>query len=418
MLTLALLLLTTVMPIDQVASGQVAIDGGELRLAYPAPGEPPTVAVAPFLLDVRQVDNAAMLAFVVAHPEWRRDRVVAAHADARYLAHWQGPDALGPVPADAPVTHVSWFAARAYCAAQGKRLPRENEWELAAKADATRRDASQDPVRAAAILGWYAQPAGLARAGVEPPNVWGVRDLHGVVWEWVEDFATNLVSGDNRERGSTDRDLFCGAGATAASAPDDYATFMRFAMRSSLEARYTTSSLGFRCARDVASPSGRAQVPAGGLLGLALDDRHGRPVLSRADERLVVAMFYATCPYACPTLLADLARLDANLAPVVRARTRYVLVTFDREHDTPEVLTRLARAHGLDDVRWVFARAHDEAGTRELAALLGVTYRRLPDGNYHHSTAIVVFDAAGHERARVTALKADPRALIEALEAP
>ena len=33
----------------------------------------------------------------------------------------------------------------------------------------------------------------------------------------------------------------------------DYAAFMRYAYRSSLQARYTTGNLGFRCARDVPS---------------------------------------------------------------------------------------------------------------------------------------------------------------------
>ena len=47
-------------------------------------------------------------------------------------------------------------------------------------------------------------------------------------------------------------DLFCGAGAVGAKNTTEYAAFMRQALRSSLKANNTTSSLGFRCARDTA----------------------------------------------------------------------------------------------------------------------------------------------------------------------
>ena len=74
--------------------------------------------------------------------------------------------------------------------------------------------------------------------------------MHGVVWEWVEDFGAMMVSGDNREQGDPDLMKFCGAGAMTMEQKENYAVLMRIAMLSSLKASYTTANLGFRCARD------------------------------------------------------------------------------------------------------------------------------------------------------------------------
>lgn len=164
--------------------------------------------VAAFALDVRPVTNAEFLAFVRREPAWRRDSVKRVHADPGYLSHWASPDALGSPASDnrpdQPVTRVSWYAAKAYCHARGRRLPSEVEWELAAAASETELDARADPAFQRRILAWYAQPAsrllGLAGGGVA--NRYGVRDLHGLVWEWVYDFNNTMVTGDNRERGS------------------------------------------------------------------------------------------------------------------------------------------------------------------------------------------------------------------------
>jgi len=226
---------------------------GVLRPVYmPAPGVT-TVDVAAFALDRLPVTNGEFLSFVTGHPGWRRDRVARVFADDGYLAHWAGPVELGPdAHPDQPVTRVSWFAAKAYCSARGKRLPTEAEWELAGAAGDKGPDGAVEPGFRERILGWYARPATaeLPAVGSGQPNFWGIRDLHGLVWEWVLDYNSTLVSGDSRSGKSADRLPFCGTGALTAGDNEDYASFMRLAFRSSLEARYTTRALGFRCAGD------------------------------------------------------------------------------------------------------------------------------------------------------------------------
>lgn len=418
------LLLALVIP---VPDGMHEVGPGALTLAYPVPGEADVVEVPRFFLDERPVANAEMLAFVTANPAWQREQVPGTLADERYLAHWAGPLELGDPGLnnrpEQPVTHVSWFAARAYCRSVGKRLPTEREWELAASADERRKDARADPAFQRRILDWYGQTrvSAMPAAGSGAANAWGVRDLHGLVWEWVHDFNATLVTGDDRDRGTGDGAQFCGAGAVGAQDVADYATFMRFAFRSSLGARYTTKNLGFRCAADVYPGASTAATSGGRVAGLALEleDQAGERVTSEAfvhDGPLVVSMFYASCSYACPTLIRDLVAIDRALSPDARARTRYLLVTFDPVVDTPERLSRLMAAHGLSADRWTFARTLDDDRTRELAAALGITYRRLPDGNYNHTSVIHALDRQGNPRAKIEGLKRDASAFVNTLQ--
>ena len=233
------------------AEERALLPGGEFTPVVAPGGKEKSVRIAPFALDRRPVTNGEFLAFVRALRQWQRGRVGALLADSQYLAHWRGAEELGPdVGADEPVTRVSWFAARAYCAEAGARLPTWYEWEYAAAADETRGDARRDPAFRERILAWYAVPSGHhpAPVGRTPLNVYGIQDLHGLIWEWVDDFGGLMISGDSRTQGDPDKLLYCGAGALAAEIRDDYPILMRMALLSSLEANFTTTSLGFRCA--------------------------------------------------------------------------------------------------------------------------------------------------------------------------
>lgn len=203
------------------------------------------IAVAAFDLDVRPVTVGEYLRFVTAQPKWRRSKTPRLFAEERYLSRWEG-DLKPGLAADAPVTLVSWFSARAYCAWQGKRLPTVAEWEVALADQG--RDAAAVSRR---ILDWYGAPKQHrvgARVGQTPKNGFGLQDMAGLIWEWTEDFNARMTSVDGR--GKAPEGMFCGSAGAAAADPSDTATFMREAMRGSLEATYTLEDLGFRCAKD------------------------------------------------------------------------------------------------------------------------------------------------------------------------
>jgi formylglycine-generating enzyme required for sulfatase activity len=223
----------------------VPVAGAEFRSALPS-GRQDQVAVRGFLLQRHPVTNAEFLAFVSAYREWQRGAAPAILADTGYLGHWSAPLEPGARAAAAqPVTRVSWFAAQAYCAAQQARLPSWYEWELAAAASATQRDARADASWRQQILDWYAHPTGAALAAVEQgaANVYGLYDIHGLVWEWVEDFDSLLPADADPER-------FCGSGAQNLQQKENYAVLMRIALLGSLRAADTGHTIGLRCARD------------------------------------------------------------------------------------------------------------------------------------------------------------------------
>ena len=210
-------------------------------------------SIAAFALRVEPVTNAEFLAFTNAHPQWRRDRVPSLFADVGYLSQWSSADALGAkaLP-DQPVTRVSWFAAQAYCEAENARLPSWIEWERVAAASDHVADARGDAAWRKQLLDWYAKPSTGALAGIGgKPNLYGARDLHGLVWEWVDDYAALMVTADSRDQNDPDRLKFCGAAALSLRDRDNYALLMRIAMLSSLKAADTTANLGFRCARSI-----------------------------------------------------------------------------------------------------------------------------------------------------------------------
>jgi formylglycine-generating enzyme required for sulfatase activity len=157
-----------------------------------------------------------------------------------------------------PVTGVSWFAARAYCEAQGKRMPTVVEWEYAAAASETKRDASRDPRFSQQVLALYTtRPRPLPPVDAGIVNVYGVRGLHGLAWEWVEDFRGARGAQGGHDARHPDHshhtvaqkhDQSCAGAAIGAADASNYPAFLRYAIRSGATARTTLSTMGFRCA--------------------------------------------------------------------------------------------------------------------------------------------------------------------------
>ena len=132
-----------------------------------------------------------------------------------------------------------------------------------------------------------------------------------------------------------------------------------------------------------------------------LNDLRGRPQL--------VSMFYTSCRFVCPLIVDSAKGVEHALSADERPRLGILLVSMDPARDDTAALRAVADKRGLDPAQWRLARTA-ASDVRKLAALLGVRYRALADGEFNHTSALVLLDAQGRVLARTEKLGAVPDA--------
>lgn len=162
----------------------------------------------------------------------------------------------------------------------------------------------------------------------------------------------------------------------------------------------------------------RAQLPGDSIYQLqsALVNQDGRSLALDLHQGhpTVVSMFYGSCPHVCPMLIATIRHHERQLDEASRGRLRVLMVSLDPQRDTPPKLQELAQRHRLDLQRWTLAR-FAEQDVRLLAAALGIRYRRLPDGEFNHSTVITLLDGDGRVLHQTSSLAAANPEFVDAL---
>ena len=120
----------------------------------------------------------------------------------------------------------------------------------------------------------------------------------------------------------------------------------------------------------------------------------------------VVAMFFASCTYACPIIVQDMRRIETALPKDLRSNVGFTLVTIDTERDTPAALHAYRIAQHLPGDGWTLLHGSPD-DTLELAALLGVKFKREATGQFAHSNRIAVLNEQGEIIHQVVGLNQD-----------
>ena len=93
-------------------------------------------------------------------------------------------------------------------------------------------------------------------------------------------------------------------------------------------------------------------------------------------------------------IVADMVAIEDRAKEASLKGICFAFFSLDSNIDTPERLTAYAKDHGLDPAHWTLYQGDDKA-VRELAAALGVRYRRDASGGFDHSAIITILDAGG-----------------------
>ncbi len=152
-----------------------------------------------------------------------------------------------PCP-DCPVMGINWGQARNYCLKAGKRLPTEQEWETASGGKTDRDWPWGNRMRSnrANISGDRDGYSGPAPVGSFPNGAspYGVLDMSGNVWEWV-DTAYKPVGSATTPSEETTLRIVKGGGWTS---PE---SISKIAFRNVVDPELANPTFGFRCAKSL-----------------------------------------------------------------------------------------------------------------------------------------------------------------------
>lgn len=222
----------------------IAIPGGSFEMGSAAGDEgerpPHTVKVADFCIDTREVTVADYRACLKAgrcfSPNYERYKGPGAWGDRP-----SPPECNGGVRGNGqhPMNCVPATFAEEYCASAGKRLPTEQEWEMAARGPDKRRYPTGDAVPGGVCFN--KTPAATCPAGTSPGDrsPFGVLDMMGNVREWT---ATPYERYDGCAEGAG---LAVRGGSFSTLVVDDLRATKRFDEWT----KTREANLGFRCAK-------------------------------------------------------------------------------------------------------------------------------------------------------------------------
>ena len=216
-------------PVALAASsdGGVLIPAGEFQMGSPAsPDETPHIVfVSAFTMDRYEVTQQQFKKVMADNPS----------------------DFSG---ANLPVERVTWYEARDYCQQLGKRLPTEAEWEKAARGGTATKFYWGNVFDGSHAWYWDNAAKTTHAVGQKKPNLFGLYDMAGNVWEWVADYYGDATYPTGQRQDP--KGPFAGKYRSMRGGSwKDFDNFLRASRRNYDLPSGRFNYLGFRCARSV-----------------------------------------------------------------------------------------------------------------------------------------------------------------------
>lgn len=125
-------------------------------------------------------------------------------------------------------------------------------------------------------------------------------------------------------------------------------------------------------------------------------DQNGREftLSERRGKAQIVTLFYTSCRYICPLIIDGAKHVEKALTPSQRERLDFLVVSLDPARDDTAALRSVADKRRLDPAHWTLART-DKQNLRQFAAMIDVRYRELADGEFNHTSVLVLLDTEG-----------------------
>ena len=167
--------------------------------------------------------------------------------------------------------------------------------------------------------------------------------------------------------------------------------------------------LGFAAIAGAAQPAPALPGDSIYQLPLPLTDSNGqtRDWRTLRGKPRLLSMFYTSCQYICPLIVESGKAVERQLTPAQQKALGVTLISMDPARDNPAALKKVVEQRKLDASRWTLAspRADD---VRAVAGVLGIRYRQLADGEFNHSSALILVDANGRILARTEKIGSQP----------
>jgi len=130
---------------------------------------------------------------------------------------------------------------------------------------------------------------------------------------------------------------------------------------------------------------------------------------------IAITFIFASCADTCPLLTAKMVGIQNKLGSAFGPEVRFLSITVDPEHDTPEILARYAEAYKANSVGWAFLTG-TPAEIREVAKRYGIYYKKTRGGDVDHTFLTSLVDQHGTLRVQYMGVRFDPDEMLRDIQ--